>query len=175
MNQAELEYEKKNNTITEFTNVDTQSFTHSYNGVQQSIEPGAKIPMRLPMAEHFAEHLARRMVARAKTKDQMKKDDSYYTSEEVNELIPKIYKVISTENSEHLTDQEVQKRDTEELRKKYPAEQKEEAKTEEPKVSKQQAIKHLRELGEDPDTSLPLPELLQLITDLEMNPKPKEE
>ena len=88
-----------------------------------------------------------------------------YTQEEIDALIPTIFKVIAIEGREDISDAEIQRKDSAQLLEKY----KDKRRQSEPvKVSKTEVLKELRDRGKDPDPKLSLEELLQMVTDLEM-------
>lgn len=175
LNAAEIAAKKRERIVVEFKNIDNETFTHSYEGLKLTIHPGEKKLLRLPEAEHYAKHLARKIAMRAKTAEELKKDDSAYTHEDETSLANRMIVRVGQEGEENLSAEESHKKDLEQLQAKYgkkddkpKGEMKEK---EETKVTKHMVLKELRELGKDPDPSLSLPELLQMRTDLEMQPK----
>jgi hypothetical protein len=77
--------------IVSFTNIDSETFTHAFKGITNSVMPGASVPMRLTEADHLATHLARKIISRKK-KDTLpdEKITLLWTDEEVAEIKKKI-------------------------------------------------------------------------------------
>lgn len=73
------------NRIVNFTNIDTETFTHSFDGVPQTINAGATLPMQWIVADLYATHLARKMLNRER-RHTLKPGDRkrVYTEEEVD-------------------------------------------------------------------------------------------
>lgn len=118
MEQRAAALERK---IVRFTNIDSESFTHSYRGISITVQPGESYIGRMPECDHLAKHLARKMLARSKKK--ASKDDSkgiqLWNDREITELKTKILSSIGEETLEEVSPEEERKRDQKRLEADY--------------------------------------------------------
>jgi hypothetical protein len=149
--------------IVRFTNIDKESFTHSFRGISTTVVPGASQVMRFPEADHLATHLARKILSRAKKAETRNLDRGVvlWTDKEVDELKSKILSEVGTETQTRVTPEEQHKIDQARLNKEYAP------KKTAPKVTKKDVIKELESRGVKVDESKTLEELLKDLMDLE--------
>ncbi len=167
--EMERNAEEIERQIVRFTNIDNESFTHSFRGISTTVASGASQIMRLPEADHLAIHLARKILSRAK-KEQNKANDksqSLWNDKEINDLKSQILSVISTEPSQRLTAEESHKKDLESLNKEYSPIKENTTKEEAVTVTKKDIIKDLEARGVKVDVSKSKEELLTELMDLE--------
>ncbi len=163
MEKVAEEMERK---IVSFTNIDNESFTHSFRGVSITIKTGQSYIGRLPECDHLALHLARKIIAREKkSKNDPMKTYVLFPEKEVAELKAKILSDVAEEQPEHYTPEEERKRDIEQLSQKY--EKKDVVKD----VTKKDIIKDLEGKGIKVDESKSKEELLQDLINAEMQGK----
>jgi len=153
--------------IVRFTNIDSESFTHSFRGISNSFAPGASQAMRLPEADHLAIHLARKIISRNKRKLPDDKVVNLWTDAEIEDMKKKIISPLGEEEGTRLTPDQAHTKDLEALNKKFP-------KPSEPTVSntpvlvtKKDVIADLEKRGVKVDVSLSREELLAQLMDLE--------
>ena len=124
--------------IIRFTNIDKESFTHSFRGISITIHAGQSYIGRLPECDHLAIHLARKILAREKKAIWGKeKAGNLWTDEEIYALKQKILTSLAVEESKKHTTEEIRKQDLEKLQKEYTPVQ----------VTKEQIIKDLENRG----------------------------
>lgn len=168
MEKAAEELERK---IVRFTNIDNESFTHSFRGISTTVKSGASIVMRFPEADHLATHLARKILSRAKketmTALERQKGTQLWTESGVNDLKEKILSEVAQEQSAKTTIEQAHKEDIENLQTKYE-------KPEQPKevnITKKDVIKELESRGITVDSSKTKEELLSQLMELEAQGK----
>ena len=163
MNKAERDAEKKNREILRFTNIDKESFTHSYKGVSITVQAGESYVGRAPELNHLAKHLARKMLART-AKAKSSKDDGkikLWTPEQVQGLKKKILTSMGNESSPAApTPEEKRKEDLEKIGKDFPPKPA-------PPVTKKQVIADIKARGVEVDVKKTLEELLSQLMKLE--------
>ncbi len=165
--QLEREAESRDRIIVRFKNIDIEDFTHSYRGISQTFRKGASLLMRLPEADHLATHLARKMLSREK-KAKISPNDArgvaLWTDREIDELKSKI---ITTEHVEdggrELSQEELHKRDIENLNRKTVKKEKKESGP----VKRKDIIAELEKRGVKVDTAKGNDELIQQLMELE--------
>ena len=159
-NQATRAAEENERKIVKFTNIDKESFTHSFRGISITVKVGITHICRFPEGDHLATHLARKILARTKKKKLPRGTAAtLFTDKEVNELKAKMLVSMGAETPEKLTAEEARKQDLAALEKKYevkPA----------PEVSKADVIKTLKEKGVEPDIKKSKDELLTQLMEL---------
>lgn len=173
--QMERDAQRLERQIVKFTNIDDESFTHSFRGISITVESGRTQIMRLPEGDHLAIHLARKMLAKEKKKTQARdRGINLWTVSEVNRLKKQILTNVATEDDGQVSEQEARKRDYEQLNKQYGDEDKKEEvkKEEKPKdepntVTKKQVIEDLKKRGVTPDVNKSKDELLKQLMDSE--------
>jgi hypothetical protein len=170
MERAAEELERK---IVRFTNVDGESFTHSFRGISTTVAPGASQIMRYPEADHLATHLARKMLSRKK-KAELPANDSkgvqLWTEKSVEELKARIISEVGEETPRGLSAEEAHKRDLESLDREFGKPPKgasaAPAPTGRPKdVTKKDVIKELEARGIEVDEKKTKEELLEILMD----------
>lgn len=158
-NQAEAKFQELNQKIIKFTNIDVESFTHSYGGVSFTARSGMSIIGTWHLCDHLATHLARKILAREKKKT-IKPNEKHvlYTDEQVELFKKKILSDINeTENQDNVNTEKVMA----EIKPK-------EVKSPEPvKVTRQDIIRDLKARGLKFDIHKTNAELLQMIVDSE--------
>ena len=164
MNNAEQIAEENERRIVRFTNIDKESFTHSYRGISITVQAGENYVARFPEADHLATHLARKILARDK-KARGAKDDPkapiLWTEEEIAELKTKIMQPIGSESPKTMTQEDLRKKDQELLKEKY------EPKPPVKEVTKADIIRDLKTRGIEADVSKSKEELLQQLMEAE--------
>ena len=154
MERAASELERR---IVRFTNIDTESFTHSFRGISITVKAGESYVGRLPEGNHLAKHLARKILAREKKKT-VKQDRGVqlWTDDEVQKLKQEILSDVGEEAAnERFTPEEARNKDTAQLADKYD-ESKQDS-----DVSKKDVIKELESRGIKVDESKSQEELLE--------------
>mgnify|MGYP001591360856 CR=1 FL=1 len=163
--QMEKNAEEMERKIVRFTNIDKESFTHSFRGISTTVAVGASQVMRLPEADHLATHLARKILSREKKlrKDLSDKGVQLWTEKEVYGLKERILSEMAVENQERITAEEFHKQDTQELQEKYAPK--------EINITKKDVIKELEKRGQEVDVSNSKEELLTQLMELEAQGK----
>jgi len=166
MNTAEKQAEELERKIVRFTNIDKESFTHSYRGVSITVQAGESYVGRFPECNHLATHLARKMLSReAKSKVSKDKPVKLWTPQQVEQLKEKILTPMGNETPPAApTPEDKRKKDLESIKKEFPA------KPETP-VTKKDVIKELTKRGVKVDVKKTLTELLKDLMDLEAQGK----
>lgn len=160
--------EENERRIVRFTNIDNESFTHSYKGISITVQAGQSYIARFPEADHLATHLARKILARDKKKRGAKDDPKaplLWTNEEVSALKEKIITPMGSESPQRLSAEEQRKIDQRHLEEKY---------TPTPKVAevtKADVIRDLKARGIEADVNKSKEELLKQLMDLEATPQ----
>jgi len=157
-NQAEAKFQELNQKIVKFTNIDTESFTHSYGGISMTARPGMSIIGTWHLCDHLATHLARKVLAREKKKT-IKPNEKHvlYTEAQVEEFKKKaLSDVNETENQDNVNTVKVMEAKPKEVNVPAPV-----------KVTRQEIIKDLKERGLKFDIHKTNAELLQMIVDSE--------
>ncbi|MFH0960809.1 MAG: hypothetical protein V1897_19160 [Pseudomonadota bacterium] len=166
MNIAEQQAEEAERKIVRFTNIDKESFTHSYRGVSITVQAGENYIGRFPECDHLATHLARKMISReAKYKSSKNDPVKLWTPEQVDELKGKILIPMGSETPSALpTPEEKRKEDLAKIKKDFPLEPA-------PPVTKKDVIAELKNRGVEADVKKTLKELLQDLMDIESQGK----
>lgn len=167
-----------NATVIMFKNIDEEDFLHSYDGFPWVIKAGEKVPLQYPVGILFAKHLARKIVRRRKIaagivsdKDKQGKPINLYPKDEIEAVVQQIIvERIEQPVAQTPSEGELQKKRTEELRKKFgvkPAGKgvKGTIATLPPRadVDKKDVIKELKGRGIKFDPRAPKEELLKLV------------
>lgn len=159
----------KNRKVVKFTNIDDETFTHSYDGIQLTLRSGAAQAMPWMEADHYAKHLARKMLSKQwkeRTKNDRMKSELKYTEEAVNELKGQILTELGEiEAPENLNKEESKKREREALNAKFIP------KPSIPEVTKKDVIEELKKRGAEVDINKSKEELLVQLMDLEAQGK----
>ena len=167
-NKAEQLAEERERIIVRFTNIDKESFTHSYRGISITVDAGKDYVARLPEADHLATHLARKILARDK-KARGAKDDpkasTLWTNEEIDELKSRVIQQVGSESPKTMTLEEAHKRDQEALKERY------EPKAPVKEVTKADIIRDLKARDVEVDVNKSKEELLQQLMELEAQPE----
>lgn len=154
----EKKAEEMERTIVRFTNIDNESFTHSFRGISITVKKGESFVGRLPECDHLATHLARKIIARdKKSKIDPMKAYTLFPESEVIELKAKILSEVAHEQPEISTPEEARKKDVEQLAKTYQP----------PIVTKKDVIKDLESRGLKVDASKSKEELLEQLMNAE--------
>jgi len=176
-NQAEKEAEELERKIVRFTNIDKESFTHSYRGVSITIQAGESYVGRFPECNHLATHLARKILSR-KAKEGSSKNDQIklWTPEQVEKLKETILTPMGSDNPKpKFSLEEERKRDLENIKQEFvPKKTEESKKTDDsvaPQVTKKDVIAELEKRGQKPDVKKSKEELLKDLMDLEAQGK----
>jgi len=166
MNIAEREAEEIGRRIVRFTNIDNESFTHSYHGVSITIRAGESYIGRFPECNHLATHLARKMLSReAKKKVSRNEPVKLWTPEQVEEYRGRILTPMGNEApSSPPTAEEKRKEDLKKIEHEFPP-------SPTSPVTKKDVIEELKKRGVDADVKKSLKELLQDLMDLEAQGK----
>lgn len=166
MNIAEQQSEEAERRIVRFTNIDKESFTHSYRGVSITIQAKENYIGRFPECNHLATHLARKMLSReAKIRTSKMDPVKLWTPEQVDELKQTILTPMGNEVPPSTpTLEQKRKQDLETIKKEFPPE---------PTipVTKKDVIAELKKRGVKADVKKTLKELLQDLMDLEATGK----
>ena len=161
--KMEREAEERERQIVRFTNIDKESFTHSFRGISITVIAGASQVMRLPEADHLAIHLARKILSREKkakmSEADKQKGGQLWTESEIYDLKTRILSEIATEEPKNISVQEAHKRDSEELNKKYTSQ--------EVNITKKDVVKELESRGQKVDVSKSKEDLLNELMELE--------
>lgn len=166
MNIAEKQAEEAERRIVRFTNIDKESFTHSYRGVSITVQAGESYIGRFPECNHLATHLARKILSReAKSKFAKNEPVKLWTPDQVEELKKKILTPMGNETpSSAPTAEEKRKEDLKKIEKEFPPKPA-------PPVTKKDVIAELKKRGVEADVKKTLKELLQQLMDLEAQGK----
>lgn len=158
-NQAEKEFQELNQKIVKFTNIDFESFTHSYGGISMTARPGMSIIGTWHLCDHLATHLARKILAREKKKTiKPNEKNTLYTAEQVNVFKKKLITEINAgENQDNVNTERVMA-DIKPKEVSIPAPV---------KVTRQDIIRDLKARGLKFDIHKTNAELLQMIVDSE--------
>lgn len=159
--------EENERRIVRFTNIDKESFTHSFRGISITVKVGESYVCRFPEGDHLAKHLARKILARAKKEKGEGKDPRggiLYTDAEVEGLKDKIVKDLGTETLKTTPIEDKRKQDIETLTEKY------DKKPQPEEITKSQVIKDLKTRGVEPDIKKSKEELLKQLMELESKP-----
>lgn len=162
MNKAEREAQAEERKILRFTNIDKESFTHSYKGVSITVQAGESYVGRSPELNHLAKHLARKILSReAKSKVAKDKPIKLWTPEQVNELKAKILTPMGNEEPPATpTPEQERKEDLKKIGKEFPPKP-------EPPVTKKDVIAELKKRGVEADVKKDLKTLLEELMELE--------
>lgn len=166
MERKALELERK---IVRFTNIDSESFTHSFRGVSITVKAGENYMGRLPECDHLATHLARKMLAREKKKTLQKHQGvQLWNEQEISELKAKIISPVGEEEApEVLSAKDAREADQKRIEAEF-GEPKEKPKVKAPVVvTKKDLIKDLESRGIKVDASLSKEQLQQKVMDAE--------
>ena len=148
--------------IVRFTNIDSESFTHSFRGISITVSASQSLNLRLPEADHLAIHLARKIISRQKkTLPNQDKIGNLWTEKEITDLKEKILSPMGMEESAGISPEEAHKKDVEQLQKKF---QPEPVRVE---VTKKDVIADLEKRGVKVDVTKSKEELLEQVLDLE--------
>lgn len=159
----ERKAEEAERKIVRFTNIDNESFTHSFRGISITVKAGISQIMRAPEGDHLALHLARKILSREKKKKLgLEKAGFLFPQNEIDELKSKILSYEAEEQLESYTPEEAHKRDLEQLAQKYD-------KTTEP--TKKDVIKDLESRGIKVDVSKSKEDLLKDLIEAERRGK----
>lgn len=166
MNIAEKQAEELERRIVRFTNIDSESFTHSYRGVSITTQAGASYVGRFPECNHLATHLARKILSREAKKITAKdKGIKLWTPAQVNELKEKILTSIGNETPPASpTPEEKRSKDLKKIGKEFPQ-------APAPPVTKKDVIAELKKRGVEADVNKTLKELLEQLMELEAQGK----
>jgi len=166
MNIAQKKAEEMERKIVRFTNIDKESFTHSYRGVSITVQAGEGYVGRFPECNHLATHLARKMLSReTKSKIDKNKPIKLWTPEQVEILKGKILTPMGNETpSVAPTAKEKREKDLESIKKEFPP-------APAPPVTKKDVIAELKKRGVEADVKKTLKELLKQLMDLEAQGK----
>jgi hypothetical protein len=163
MNTAiQQQAEELERRIVRFTNIDKESFTHSYRGVSITVQAGENYIGRFPECNHLATHLARKILSReAKSKTSKNDPVKLWTPEQVDQLKEKILTSMGNETPPASpTREEKREQDLESIKKEFPPEPA-------PPVTKKDVIAELKKRGVEADIKKTLNELLQDLMKLE--------
>lgn len=163
INQAEKEAEELERKIVRFTNIDKESFTHSFRGVSITVKAGDSYIGRFPELNHLATHLARKILSRNAKEGKSRTDDKIklWTPEQIEELKGKILTPVGNDSPKpNPTLEEQRKEDLENIKKEFEPETI-------PPVTKKDVIAELERRGVKPDVSKLKEELLKDLMDLE--------
>ncbi|MDP3143015.1 MAG: hypothetical protein Q8N14_03590 [Candidatus Omnitrophota bacterium] len=167
INIAEQEAEELERKIVRFTNIDHESFTHSYRGITITVQAGESYVGRYPECSHLATHLARKILSR-EAKSKTSKDNTQirlWTPDQVEELRGKILTPMGNETPAAApTPEQKRKEDLEKIKSEFPPEPKE-------PVTKKEVIEELKRRGVEADVKKTLQELLQQLMELEAQGK----
>ena len=146
--EMERKAEELERKIVRFTNIDHESFTHSYRGVSIKVDAGKNYVGRLPEVDHLATHLARKILAREKKKNTPKdRGVNLWNTQEVDELKAKIISPVGEELSPDVISPEAaRKLDQERLAKEFDKPEPK-PRTPAPKVTRKQLIEDLESRG----------------------------
>ena len=98
--EMERKAQEMERRIVRFTNIDYESFTHSYRGVSITVKAGESYVGRLPECDHLALHLARKIIAREKKKTVDKgRGVNLWNDQEIQEWKVKILSPVGEEAS----------------------------------------------------------------------------
>lgn len=167
INQAEKEAEELERKIVRFTNIDKESFTHSYRGVSITVQAGEGYIGRFPELNHLATHLARKILSRNAKEGKSKTDDKIklWTPEQIEELKGRILTHVGNDAPKSAPSlEEKRKEDLESIKKEFEPEPL-------PPVTKKDVIAELEKRGTKPDISKSKEELLKDLMDLEAQGK----
>ena len=156
--------EENERKIVKFSNIDKESFTHSFRGISITVKAGESYSCRQPEGDHLATHLARKIIARAKKAGGADKDPKgsiLWTQEEIDALKDKIIQEIGTDSPETATPEQQRKQDLQQIEKKFKPDD----------VSKADIIKDLKQKGIQPDVNLSKEELLKKLMEVESQGK----
>jgi hypothetical protein len=163
MNTAiQQQAEELERRIVRFTNIDKESFTHSYRGVSITVQARESYVGRFPECDHLALHLARKMLSReAKSRVSKNEPVKLWTPEQIVEMKGKILTPMGDEAPPAPpTAEEKRKEDLEKIQKDFPKEPT-------PPVTKKDVIAELEKRGVKADIKKTLNELLQDLMKLE--------
>ena len=155
MNEAEIAAQKADRRIVKFTNIDNESFTHSYHGLSITVKKGSGFTGRFPEADHLATHLARKIIARQR---KGKTQGALWKQGEIDALKLKMIADIGNEDSpEVITPQEERTADLKKIKKDFePVE-----------VTKREVIADLKKRGAKVDITKTKDALLAQLMELE--------
>lgn len=166
MNIAEKQAEEAERRIVRFTNIDKESFTHSYRGVSITVQADESYIGRFPECSHLATHLARKMLSREAKKNVSKTEPvKLWTPEQIEQLKDKILTPMGNETPPtSSTAEQKRKVDLEKIQKDFlPAPV--------PPVTKKDVIAELKKRGVEADVKKTLKELLDDLMALEAQGK----
>lgn len=167
----ELAMARINNSVATIRNIDSEDFTHSYAGVPYTLRAGEQLPFPYPVGMLLAQHLAMKMARNSAkragklTGNDDKKSVQLYTGSALRPYLDKI--IVSTIERPapvRQTEAEIMRQKTEEIRKEFPDQVKPAIDT----VDKKDIVKLLKERGVKFNPRATKEELLQLVTESEM-------
>lgn len=166
MNIAQKQAEELERKIVRFTNIDEESFTHSYRGVSITVQAGGSYVGRFPECNHLATHLARKILSReAKKVTAKEKGIKLWTPAQVDKLRGKILSPMGNETPPAPpTPTEKRKEDLKKIGKEFPQ-------APAPPVTKKDVIAELKKRGVEADVKKTLQELLKQLMELEAQGK----
>uniref|UniRef100_A0A6M3ILK2 Uncharacterized protein n=1 Tax=viral metagenome TaxID=1070528 RepID=A0A6M3ILK2_9ZZZZ len=163
--------EERERKIVRFTNIDNESFTHSYSGISRTVAAGRSFVGRLPECDHLAMHLARKILAREKKTTT--KEGNLWNNKEVDTMKEKILSPLGEEGEESKSLEQIRIKDSEELEKRFQPkvnqidEEGGSNKNNPVIVSKKDVITDLEKRGVKADISKSKEELLAQLLELE--------
>lgn len=164
--EMQRQYSELERQIVRFTNIDNESFTHSFNGISITVQAGQSYIGRLPECDHLALHLARKIISREKkSRPDQEKVGNLWTEKEITDMKEKILSQLGKEERTTTTPEEARKKDLASLERKF--EPKVEKHKEETKIEKKDVIADLEKRGVKVDVSKSKEELLAQLMDLE--------
>jgi|GEM_PF-2875243 len=161
--------EAQERRIVRFTNIDNESFTHSFRGVSITVFAGESYPCRFPEADHLATHLARKILARQRKSMKISERGGIllWTQPEIEKMKEQIITEIANESNNRMTPEQERVKDLETLKTKYAGTAKTIAPAAPVQVTKQDVIASLKERGAKVDVTKTKEELLQQLMALE--------
>jgi len=161
--------EAQERRIVRFTNIDNESFTHSFRGVSITVFAGESYPCRFPEADHLATHLARKILARQRKSMKISERGGIllWTQPEIEKMKEQIITEIANENNNKMTPEQARVKDIENLKTKYASTAKTTGPAAPVQVTKQDVIASLKERGAKVDVTKTKEELLQQLMALE--------
>lgn len=174
---AERVAEELERRIVRFKNIDGEKFTHSFRGISISVDAGAEYVGRFPECDHLATHLARKILSRNKKKDLPKtKSAQLWSKKEVEDLKRDILTELGEQSTQSMTPEQARQADSARLEKEFAPSPPKPVPAPAPiappaaaaKVTKKQVIDDLKSRGIEPDITKSKEELLEQLTELEM-------
>ena len=167
--EMERQAEELERRIVRFTNIDSESFTHSYRGVSIRVDAGKSYVGRLPEADHLATHLARKILSREKKKNTPKdRGVNLWNQQEIDELKSKILSSVGEEASpESMSPEQARKIDQKRLEEQFGPKSEPKPKAPAPKVTRKQLIEDLESRGIKVDPASTNEQLQEQVLDAE--------